>query len=199
MRRSTVRTRSDSPLVQRPERPAGRPTEAPNHLHSQSAQQRILQEHVTRVASGEGSSARAVDLHQLQFRPPDGQLAAGAPASSSPPESAVQPPSGPQARADRRREEPQSAVRPIIPTKTLCGTHRRYLASSRVISGCSRAPRVWTIFVTQPLVSAGGAVRGVRGGRRAQTRQTGRRWWQFRNCRWSIALSVCRNTTPALL
>ena len=33
---------------------------------------------------------------------------------------------------------------PIIPTKTLCGTHRRYLASSRVISGCSRAPRVWT-------------------------------------------------------
>ena len=101
MRRSTVHTRSDSPLVQRPERPAGRPTEAPNHLHSQSAQQRILQEHVTRVASGEGSSARAVDLHQLQIRPPrGGRLAAGAPASSSPPESAVQPPSGPQARAD---------------------------------------------------------------------------------------------------
>ena len=115
-------------------------------MHSQSAQQRILQEHVTRVASGEGSSARAVDLHQLQIRPPrGGRLAAGAPASSSPPESAVQPPSGPQARADRRREEPQSAVRPIIPTKTLCGTHRRYLASSRVISGCSRAPRVWTM------------------------------------------------------
>ena len=107
MRRSTVHTRSDSPLVQRPERPAGRPTEAPNHLHSQSAQQRILQEHVTRVASGEGSSARAVDLHQLQIRPPrGGRLAAGAPASSSPPESAVQPPSGPQARADRRREVP---------------------------------------------------------------------------------------------
>ena len=70
MRRSTVHTRSDSPLVQRPERPAGHPIEAPNHLHSQSAQQRILQEHVTRVASGEGSSARAVDLHQLQIRPP---------------------------------------------------------------------------------------------------------------------------------
>ena len=82
----TFHTRSDSPLVQRPERPAGRPTEAPNHLHSQSAQQRILQEHVTRVASGEGSSARAVDLHQLQIRPPrGGRLAAGAPASSSPP------------------------------------------------------------------------------------------------------------------
>ena len=82
-----VHTRSDSPLVQRPERPAGRPTEAPNHLHSQSAQQRILQEHVTRVASGEGSSARAVDLHQLQIPPPrGGQLAAGAPASSSPPD-----------------------------------------------------------------------------------------------------------------
>ena len=46
--------------------------EAPNHLHSQSAQQQILQEHVTRVASGEGSSARAVDLHQLQIRPPRG-------------------------------------------------------------------------------------------------------------------------------
>ena len=87
MRRSTVHTRSDSPLVQRPERPAGRPTEAPNHLHSQSAQQRILQEHVTRVASGEGSSARAVDLHQLQILPPrGGRLAAGAPASSSPPD-----------------------------------------------------------------------------------------------------------------
>ena len=92
--------------VPTPERPAGRPTEAPNHLHSQSAQQRILQEHVTRVASGEGSSARAVDLHQLQIRPPrGGRLTAGAPASSSPPESAVQPPSGPQARADRRREQ----------------------------------------------------------------------------------------------
>ena len=50
-------TQRPSPLVQRPEHPAGRPTEAPNHLHSQSAQQRILQEHVTRVASGEGSSA----------------------------------------------------------------------------------------------------------------------------------------------
>ena len=80
-------THTDSPLVQRPERPAGRPTEAPNHLHSQSAQQRILQEHVTRVASGEGSSARAVDLHQLQILPPrGGRRAAGAPASSSPPD-----------------------------------------------------------------------------------------------------------------
>ena len=35
-----------------------------------------MQEHVTRVASGEGSSARAVDLHQLQGRPPG---AAGSP------------------------------------------------------------------------------------------------------------------------
>ena len=33
---------------------------------------------MTRVASGEGSSARAVDLHQLQIRPPrGGRLAAG--------------------------------------------------------------------------------------------------------------------------
>ena len=34
-------------------------------MHSQSAQQRILQEHVTRVASGEGSSARGVDRKEL--------------------------------------------------------------------------------------------------------------------------------------
>ena len=91
-------------------------------MHSQSAQQRILQEHVTRVASGEGSSARAVDLHQLQIRPPrGGRLAAGAPASSSPPESAVQPPSGPQARADRRREGPWSIDQKFFTAMLLSG------------------------------------------------------------------------------
>ena len=59
-----------APLVRRPPRcaPAGRPTEAPNHLPAEVAQQRVLQEHVTHAASGECSSARAVGSRLQQAR-----------------------------------------------------------------------------------------------------------------------------------
>ena len=48
--------------------PAGRPTEAPNHLPYEVAQRRDLHEHVTHAASGECSSARAVGSRLQQAR-----------------------------------------------------------------------------------------------------------------------------------
>ena len=48
--------------------PAGRPTEAPNHLPYEVALRRDLHEHVTHAASGECSSARAVGSRLQQAR-----------------------------------------------------------------------------------------------------------------------------------
>ena len=83
MSRSTVHTRRRTAGPASRARPgetvalAGLVARHQSQLAARALTSSELQEHVTRVASGEGSSARAVDLHQLQVRPPE--------AASSPP------------------------------------------------------------------------------------------------------------------
>ena len=118
-------------------RPRGGPGTTASSARSPSANQR--------------RTARACDarhLHELQVQPPEAawQPARCAPAWSSPPESAVQPPSGSQAQADRRSEVPQSAGTGrrsgrSWPARLSLRARSRTLAS--VVS--QRVMRVWTV------------------------------------------------------